>query len=48
MFNFTEDELQKTLINLLDRVFRNHLPQAINRELNTLRRNGTTGSRRIL
>ncbi|VEP14153.1 DNA/RNA helicase, superfamily II [Hyella patelloides LEGE 07179] len=43
LFNFTEDESQKTLINLLDRVFRNHLPQAINRELNALRRNGITG-----
>ena len=39
LFNFTEDESQKTLINLLDRVYRNHLPQAINRELNALRRN---------
>ena len=43
LFNFTEDESQKTLINLLDRVFRHHLPQAINRELNALRRSGTTG-----
>ncbi len=43
LFNSTEDESQKTQINLLDRVFRNHLPQAINRELNTLRRNGASG-----
>ena len=43
LFNFTEDESQKTLINLLDRVFRHHLPQAINRELNALRRNGVSG-----
>lgn len=43
LFNFTEDESQKTLINLLDQIFRNHLPQAINRELNALRRNGVTG-----
>ncbi|MDJ0745366.1 MAG: hypothetical protein QNJ32_18665 [Xenococcaceae cyanobacterium MO_167.B27] len=43
LFNFTEDESQKTLINLLVPVFRNHLPQAISRELNALRRNGTTG-----
>ena len=43
LFNFTEEESQKTLINLLDRVYRNHLPQAINRELNALRRNGVSG-----
>ncbi|MGL6339602.1 MAG: C-terminal helicase domain-containing protein, partial [Waterburya sp.] len=43
LFNFTEDESQKTLINLLDQIFRNHLPQATNRELNALRRNGTSG-----
>lgn len=43
LFKFTEDESQKTLINLLDRVFRNHLPQAINRELNALRRNKASG-----
>ena len=43
LFNFTEEESQKTLINLLDRVFRLHLPQAINRELNALRRNGVGG-----
>ena len=43
LFNFTEDESQKRQINLLDRVFRNHLPQAINRELNALRRNGVSG-----
>ncbi|MGK7938178.1 MAG: helicase-related protein [Xenococcaceae cyanobacterium] len=43
LFNFTEDESQKAQINLLDQTFRNHLPQAINRELNALRRNETTG-----
>jgi hypothetical protein len=43
LFKLTEDESQKTQINLLDRVFRNPLPQAINRELNALRHNGTTG-----
>ena len=43
LFNFTEDESQKNQINLLDQTFRNHLPQAINRQLNALRRNGTTG-----
>ncbi len=43
LFNFTEDESQKAQINLLDLVFRNYLPKAINRELNALRRNGVTG-----
>jgi superfamily II DNA/RNA helicase/HKD family nuclease len=43
LFNSTEDESQKEQINLLDRVFRNFLPQAINRELNAVRRNGTIG-----
>ena len=34
---------KKNQINLLDQTFRNHLPQAINRELNALRRNGVSG-----
>jgi len=43
LFKDTEDESKKTLINLLDIAFRNHLPHAIKHELNALRRNDVNG-----
>jgi len=43
LFRATDDEDKKSTINMLDKVFRQGIPQAANRELNILRRNGVTG-----
>ncbi|MGF1489432.1 MAG: helicase-related protein [Prochloraceae cyanobacterium] len=43
LFDSTEDRSQKAEIDILDRVFRNYLPQAIVRELKSLQRNKITG-----
>ncbi len=42
-FNLAEDEDTKAQINLLERAFRSAPTQALNRELNVLRRNAITG-----
>ena len=43
LFNSTEDESKKAQIDLLEQVFRNHLPTVIRRELNALKANKING-----
>ena len=43
IFGRAEDEDTKAQINILDKAFRGPITNAINRELNLLRRNGVTG-----
>ena len=43
LFGATEDEDQKAQINVLERAFRASTTEAVNRELNYLRRNAITG-----
>lgn len=43
LFRNVEDEDEKSIINVLEQAFRGSITKAINRELNTLRRNGITG-----
>lgn len=43
LFGVTTDEDTKTQINLLEKAFRRKVTNALNKELNLLRRNGVTG-----
>ena len=43
LFEQTEDPDMRGQLNILDKAFRQPLPQAVTRELNPLRRNGVTG-----